>query len=195
MPNPAHPKTAVQVPPWGLAPGTRQDGHQSNGTLGAPQTSEAHPQRRERIKPEPSLKSRALRLLAGREYSRVELERKLGEHEKEPGELAAALDALAAKGFINEARVMESLLHRRSAKLGNARVMAELRAKGVVAEHMEAAAQQLNGTELERARTVWAKKFSAPATTQTDRAKQARFLAARGFSSATISRLLRFDAE
>ncbi len=148
-----------------------------------------------RIQAEPSLKSRALRLLAGREHSRVELERKLAEHEKAPGELAAALDALAAKGFINEARVMESLLHRRAGKLGNARVMAELRAKGVVAEHMEAAAEQLSGNELERARAVWAKKFSAPATSSAERAKQARFLAARGFSSATISKLLRFEVE
>ena len=41
-----------------------------------------------------SLKGRALRLLAGREHSRAELERKLAAHETEPGELARALDEL-----------------------------------------------------------------------------------------------------
>lgn len=46
-----------------------------------------------------SLKGRALRALAGREYSRVELERKLGSFEEAPGQLAALLDELQAKGF------------------------------------------------------------------------------------------------
>ena len=42
----------------------------------------------------PSLKGRALRLLSGREHSRLELERKLAQFEEEPGSLAAALDDL-----------------------------------------------------------------------------------------------------
>ncbi|HWT19538.1 MAG TPA: recombination regulator RecX, partial [Variovorax sp.] len=44
----------------------------------------------------PSLKGRALRLLSQREHSRAELERKLARHEEAPGELARALDELAA---------------------------------------------------------------------------------------------------
>ena len=51
---------------------------------------------------QPSLKGRALRLLSGREHSRAELERKLQPFEEEPGSLAAALDELQSKGFINE---------------------------------------------------------------------------------------------
>ena len=43
-----------------------------------------------------SLKGRALRLLSSREQSRAELERKLGSHEEEPGQLAAVLDELEA---------------------------------------------------------------------------------------------------
>ena len=46
----------------------------------------------------PSLKGRALRLLASREHSRAELERKLQAHETTPGELAQALDAALATG-------------------------------------------------------------------------------------------------
>ena len=67
--------------------------------------------------PEPSLKARALRLLARREYSRAELERKLAVHASEPGALAQALDELSALGFINEERVAASLLHRRAPRL------------------------------------------------------------------------------
>ena len=51
-----------------------------------------------------SLKGRALRLLAGREYSRAELERKLAQYEETPGQLAEVLDELQAKDFISEAR-------------------------------------------------------------------------------------------
>ncbi len=40
---------------------------------------------------QPSIKARALRLLAGREHSRAELERKLAPHEQAPGQLAQAL--------------------------------------------------------------------------------------------------------
>jgi hypothetical protein len=54
----------------------------------------------------PSLKGRALRYLAAREYSRFELEQKLKAFEENEGELKAALDDLEAKGFISEARVV-----------------------------------------------------------------------------------------
>ena len=60
--------------------------------------------------PQLSLKGRALRLLSGREHSRLELERRLISHEESPGELAAILDDLQAKGFISEQRVVESVV-------------------------------------------------------------------------------------
>lgn len=138
----------------------------------------------------PSLKARALRLLAQREHSRAELERKLAVHEEQPGELARALDELTAKGFISEERVAASVMHRRAARLGAARVLQELRAKGLGAETLAEAATQLRATELERARAVWQKKFGAPAPDATARAKQARFLAARGFTADTVRRVL-----
>ena len=65
-----------------------------------------------------SLTGRALRLLSAREHSRAELERKLAQYEEEPGALAKVLDTLQAKDFINEGRVVESVVHRRAAKLG-----------------------------------------------------------------------------
>ena len=61
-----------------------------------------------------SLIGRALRLLAAREHSRAELERKLARFEEEPGTLARALDQLEAKDFISEERVLASVLHRRA---------------------------------------------------------------------------------
>ncbi len=133
-----------------------------------------------------SLKGRALRALAAREHSRVELQRKLASFETAPGELAKILDELAAKDFINEQRVADSLAYRRGAKLGTARVVQELKAKGVEAGAVLEATAALKATELERAREVWRKKFGSPATNATERAKQMRFLASRGFAPEVI---------
>jgi regulatory protein len=133
-----------------------------------------------------SLKGRALRLLGAREYSRAELERKLRAFEEEPGSLAAALDALQAKGYINEQRVLESVLHRRSAKLGATRIRQELQGKGLAPEAVTAAIEQLRATEVERAREVWRKKFGEPPTDAAERAKHMRFLVSRGFGGDTI---------
>lgn len=138
-----------------------------------------------------SLKGRALRLLAGREHSRAELERKLAPHETEPGELARALDELQAKGFINEQRVVESVLYRRASRLGASRVKQELQAKGLPAEAVAHAMVGLQATETERAREVWRKKFGEPASDAAGRAKQMRFLASRGFSPEAIRRVVR----
>ena len=81
-----------------------------------------------------SLKGRALRLLAAREQSRAELERRLAPHEEMPGQLAQVLDDLQAKDFISEARVVESVINRRRAKLGASRIKHELMGKGLGAE-------------------------------------------------------------
>jgi regulatory protein len=50
--------------------------------------------------------------------------------------------------------------------------------------------QSLKGSEAERARGVWQKKFSAPAADAAERGKQMRFLAARGFGSEAIRRVV-----
>lgn len=135
-----------------------------------------------------SLKGRALRLLAGREHTRTELEGKLAAHESEAGELQRVLDELQAKGFISEQRVVESVLHRRAARLGVSRLKQELQSKGVSAPAVAQAVAQLRSTELERAREVWRKKFGEPASDLAGRARQMRFLAARGFGAEAIRR-------
>ena len=137
-----------------------------------------------------SLKGRALRLLSGREHSRGELERKLAAHEEEPGQLSRVLDELQAKGFIDHARVAESLIHRRAGKLGAARIRQELQSKGLDAELVAAAVAGLRDTEIQRAREVWRRRFDALPADAAQRGKQARFLAARGFDGEVIRRVL-----
>ena len=137
-----------------------------------------------------SLKGRALRLLAAREHSRAELERKLKAHEETPGQLAQVLDDLQAKDFISEARVAESVIHRRAERFGVSRIKYELLNKGLGAEAVAEAVNKLKGSELERARQIWRKKFDEPAPDAAGRAKQMRFLAARGFGGDVIRRVV-----
>lgn len=139
---------------------------------------------------QPSLKGRALRLLSQREHSRQELERKLARYEAEPGALVAVLDELQAKGFICEERVLQSVLHRRAAKLGAARLRQELLEKGLPRERVEQAMNGLLGSEQARASAVWRKKYGERPDTAQERARQARFLIARGFSAEVVRRVL-----
>ena len=137
-----------------------------------------------------SLKGRALRYLAAREHSRAELERKLAGHAESSEQLAKVLDELQAKDFISEARVIESVVNRRQAKLGAARIKYELQGKGLAPEAVAEAINSLKASEVERAREVWRKKFGEPALDAAARGKQMRFLAARGFGSDAIRRAL-----
>ena len=141
-----------------------------------------------------SLKGRALRLLAAREQSRSELEKKLKPHEETPGQIAQVLDELQAKDFISEARVVESVINRRQAKLGASRIRQELFSKGIDKEAVVEAMAGLKATELARARELWQRKFGAKSDGQPiDRAaqaKQTRFLAMRGFSGDVIRRVM-----
>lgn len=73
-----------------------------------------------------SLKGRALKYLAQREHSRVELARKLAPHADDADDIDTVLDALQAAGWLSEERFVESVLHRKAARLGTARIRQEL---------------------------------------------------------------------
>ena len=133
-----------------------------------------------------SLKGRALRYLAGREHSRAELVRKLARHEEEPGQIERVLDDLQANDFISEARMVASVINRRAASLGGARLRQELQAKGIDPERVRAAVAELKDTEMERAQAVWRKRFGEAATDTKQWARQVRFLMARGFSADVV---------
>jgi len=142
----------------------------------------------------PSLKGRALRLLSNREHSKLELANKLKQHAQSEEELSQVLEWLQVKGFINEQRVLESVVYRRAPKLGYARVARELQEKGLAASAVALAVKELKQTEAERAKTVWLKKFKRPALTVADKAKQMRFLMSRGFAPSTVIQIVNESA-
>jgi regulatory protein len=149
----------------------------------------------QRAKPQLSLKGRALRYLSQREHSRAELERKLARHADDAAEVARVLDDLQSRGFIDHQRVADSVVHRRSGKLGALRIRQELQAKGLEPALVNSAVASLRATELRRAVEIWRRKFGAPASDAGARARQARFLAARGFGGEVIRRVLGGEEE
>ena len=101
----------------------------------------------------------------------------------------ALLDWLEANRYLSQERFVESRVHARTARFGNLRIRQELAQHQVVLA--PEAAQALRDSELERASAVCARKFQKPPATAAEHAKQARFLAGRGFSPETIRRVLR----
>lgn len=141
--------------------------------------------------PARSLKGRALGYLSRREYSRTELARKLKPFVEETDSLDTLLDQLEAENWLSNSRFAESLIHRRSSRLGASRILGELKQHAVDPTLVEDAKAQLRETEFARAQAVWQKKFGELPETPAERAKQQRFLASRGFSGATIGKILR----
>ena len=130
----------------------------------------------------PSLRERALRLLARREHSRAELARKLAAHAQARDDLEVLLEDLSRRMLLSDERYAESRAHALSRKYGAARIAHELRAKGLDKELADRASKPARVTEVERARDVWRRKFRVAPKTREERARQMRFLQSRGFS-------------
>jgi regulatory protein len=166
-----------------------------------------------------SLKGRALQLLAQREHSRLELRRKLlrrlrdarREADGNPPDSESAgnagsrdsldpeievdtlLDWLLAHRYLSDERFVESRVHARSARYGNLRIRRELSQHGVGLT--PDLAGNLRNSEQARAVEVRQRKFGGPPATLTERARQARFLTARGFSSDVVRQVLRTSGQ
>jgi len=143
-----------------------------------------------------TLRERALRLLARREYARAELARKLAPHAESAQTLEALLDDLVARRLLSDERYVEMRLHARAARFGNARLAYELRTQGV-SDDLVASALVACHDELARAQRVWQGKFGSKpdVADASERARQMRFLLSRGFSGETVRRVLRGDFE
>ena len=138
-----------------------------------------------------SLKGRALKCLAAREHSRLELTRKLAPHAETPEQVDQALDDLQAKGLLSNERFAESMVRRKAARFGTARLKAELAQHRLSAEITQPITQQLQATEFERAQALWQRRFGELPDSLEARAKQMRFLAGRGFSGEVIRQVMR----
>ena len=140
------------------------------------------------------LRQQAIRLLARREHTRVELARKLtglGTQE----EIEAVLVDMEASQLQSDNRTAENYLRSHAARLGASRLRHTLKTRGVAPEMIdEQLAQADLPDEIERARAAWSRKFSAAPTNPKEWARQARFLQSRGFAGDIVRKLLKEPA-
>jgi regulatory protein len=139
----------------------------------------------------------ALALLAGRDFSRHELATRLRRKGHEPRLIDEAIAGLVQEGLLREERYVEQFVTQHAGRgHGPLRIRMELREKGVAAEAVE---QALGDAELDwvaSARAVRRRKFGvSPPGDVRERAKQARFLQYRGFSSTQIRAALGPDED
>lgn len=144
---------------------------------------------------EAACKRTAVELLARREHSRLELERKLAARGFPDGVIAPVLDALEQSGVLAATRFTESFIRSRVAKgQGPVRIRAELAERGVAD-----GAELLRGGDVDwlaTARAVRLKRFgAAPPRDYRERAKQARFLQYRGFTADQVRAALELDTD
>ena len=140
-----------------------------------------------------SLRGRALRFLSQREHSRFELARKLERFEPDTDVIAGLLDALEREGWLSSERFVESLLHRRSQGFGLRRIRQELAEHRLDGDEVEASLAALRESEFERAHALWLRRFGSAPGDLKERARQHRYLAARGFGNDVIAKVLRSD--
>ncbi len=137
-----------------------------------------------------SLRVRALRMLARREHSRLELQNRLLSGGGDAAEVQRVLDEFEQNGWLSERRLVDAVVQSRRRRFGTVKVLRELKDKGVSGEGLDRARATLRECELETARSVWNKKFGKRPASLAERAKQTRFLAGRGFSQEIIREVL-----
>jgi regulatory protein len=143
-----------------------------------------------------TVRTAAIALLARRDYARAELEARLLSRGFAASEVAAALKELAAAGTVDDARYAQHYVTYHSGRgQGPIRIAAELRRHGLTAALIEAALA--GGPDwCALARRVRRAKFGTgePAS-WAQKARQARFLQYRGFSSDHIRAATGADPE
>lgn len=139
----------------------------------------------------------ALDLLARREHSHAELERKLRARSYAEETVADVLATLEADGLISATRFAESFVRSRVAKgQGPMRVRKELTDRGVSEALFHEAVENLEVDWYALASAVRAKRFGTDRTQDfRERAKQARFLQYRGFDMEQIKSALDADVD
>jgi regulatory protein len=144
-------------------------------------------------KPDRALLRAAVAMLARRDFARTELCRRLVRKSGGPPDLQAVervLDHLQAKGLLSEQRFTREFVRARAGRFGPLRLRHELLARGVDEAGIEAALRAHQGDEYATALALWSKRFKQAPSDARERARQGRFLAARGFSHHVIRRVL-----
>lgn len=106
-------------------------------------------------------------------------------------DLAKALDDLEQHGLLSDVRTADALLLAKAPRYGSRRLKQMLQAKSLDAELVSQTLVRARESEFDRARAVWLRRFGAPPADPRERARQQRFMLARGFEASVIERVLK----
>ena len=138
------------------------------------------------------VRKKAMDLLMRREHAVAELQKKLNAKDYDVDIVAEVVERLADEGLVSDERFTEAFVrYRRNNGYGPRRIQSELRERGV-SEKMQAAYLDVGDPQwFEQAAQVQSKRFGDDLPMDfKERARQARFLQYRGFTSDQIREVL-----
>lgn len=137
---------------------------------------------------ERAARAAAFALLAGRDFSRAELARRLARKGHGATAVAAVLESLVADGVLREERYAGQFVTQHAARgRGPLRIRMELGEKGVARETVDSALGEADADWVRAAREARRRKFgTALPQDRRERARQSRFLQYRGFTADQI---------
>ena len=140
-----------------------------------------------------SAKQTAVKLLARREHSVLEIQRKLEQRDFPAEEIALALVELQQGGWLSDERYAEAYVHSRRLKgFGPTRIAIELRDRGVDEQLVANVLEEDDEIWMETLHQTYQRKYrgTSPEDFQ-EKAKRMRFLQYRGFSSDKIFKVVK----
>jgi len=134
------------------------------------------------------VRKKALAMLARREHSNAELRGKLAAKGFPEEMINTALSGLGREGWLSDDRFIESFIRARAERgYGPVRIRAELRERGIDDGAIAAYLDMRDPDWLSRVERVWVKRFDGEQPQDIkERARQTRFLQARGFTAEQI---------
>jgi regulatory protein len=140
------------------------------------------------------LKKRALYYLGKRDYSRVELGRKILTYseslEVSKADLESVLNELEEKDWLSDDRFSEQFVLSKKRKFGARKIAHELKLRGVDELIISRALRVIKDDEFLLAKKIWEKKFNQIPITIDEKAKQIRFMQSRGIEVAIINQIV-----
>jgi regulatory protein len=131
-------------------------------------------------------------MLARREYARAELSHRLLQRGADRAEVERVLAELEALGYLSDARFASAVVHHKAGRYAKRAIAYELKEKGVTSAAAKAALGALdNVDELAEATTLWRRRFGVAPGDEREKARQVRFLLARGYSASIAFKVLR----
>ncbi len=137
---------------------------------------------------ERTVRTAALSLLAGRDFGRVELARRLERRGYPADMVTAVVEALQGQRLLSESRFVEQFIRQHAGRgHGPQRIRHELRERGVPTDEVDSGIEAAGEDWIAIARNARIRRFGvSPPADVRERARQARFLQYRGFSTDQI---------